>query len=319
MKEILRVENLTVRLPQPDGMMTVARDVSFSLHEGEILCCVGESGCGKTTTALALTDLLPEHSRVSFDRLVFNGHVAQDATTCASWRGQGIANIFQEASAHLDPLFCVGAQVRETLITTRGLDEEAAHAEARRLLDRVGLKPAEDVERFYPHQLSGGMNQRVLVALALACAPRVLIADEPTTGLDQALRLELAGLIKGLAAEKGWAVLWITHDIDLAEVVADRAMVMYAGRIVEEGKAQDVFTSPLHPYTQALLACRLRKDAAGRLPSIYGEVPNFRALPAGCAFHPRCAQRLKECDKTIPETFPQAGGRKVRCYLRRTV
>ncbi len=317
MNEILRVENLHVWLPLADGMIAVARDVTFSLFEGEILCCVGESGCGKTSTALALTGLLPEHSRVSFDRLVFDGQPARDARACARWRGRGIANIFQEATAHLDPLFCVGAQIRETLIRTRGLDNKAAREETRRLLERVGLKGTPDFERFYPHQLSGGMNQRVLVALALACAPRVLIADEPTTGLDRSLRLEIAGLIRELAREKGWAVLWITHDISLAESIADRALVMYAGRIVEEGRAEAVFKSPLHPYTQALLACRPGQDTGGRLPSIPGEVPNFRALPSGCAFHPRCARRLKECDKEIPKSFTHPDGQEVRCYLLR--
>ncbi len=315
MKEILRVENLCVQLPLADGMLAVARDVSFSLFEGEILCCVGESGCGKTTTALALTGLLPEHSHVSFDRLVFDGEPARDARACTRWRGRGIANIFQEATAHLDPLFCVGAEVRETLTRTRGLEARAARDEARRLLERVGLRPAEDFERFYPHQLSGGMNQRVLVALALACAPRVLIADEPTTGLDQGLRRETAGLIRELAREEGWAVLWITHDVGLAEEIADRAVVMYAGRIVEEGRAEAVFKRPLHPYTQALLACRPGKESTGRLPSIPGEVPNFRALPSGCAFHPRCARRLEICDKDIPKTFCQPNGQRVRCYL----
>ncbi len=315
MKEILRVENLNVRLPLADGMLAVARDVTFSLFEGEILCCVGESGCGKTSTALALTGLLPEHNHVSFDRLVFNGEPARDAKACARWRGRGIANIFQEATVHLDPLFCAGAQIRETLTGTRGLDARSALDESRRLLDRVGLKPAQDFERFYPHQLSGGMNQRVLVALALACSPRVLIADEPTTGLDQGLRREIAGLIKELAREKGWAVLWITHDISLAEEIADRAAVMYAGRIVEEGEAGTVFKKPLHPYTQALLACRPGKETTGRLPSIPGEVPNFRSLPSGCAFHPRCARRLKMCDKDTPRSFCQPNGQKVRCYL----
>jgi len=317
MKETLRVENLRVRLPQAKGLIWVCRDVSFSLFEGEILCCVGESGCGKTSTALALTGLLPEHSRISFDRLVFDGEAAREARACARWRGRGIAHIFQEARAHLDPLFCIGAQLRETLTQTRGLDDQAAQKESRRLLERVGLKDVPDLERFYPHQLSGGMNQRVLIALALACAPRVLIADEPTTGLDRNLRLEIADLIKKLAAENGWAVFWITHDIRLAETIADRALVMYAGRIVEEGGAEAVLKRPLHPYTQALLACRPGRDAADRLPSIPGEVPDFRCLPSGCAFHPRCAQRLQECDREIPKNTVQPNGQGVRCYLRR--
>jgi len=318
MKEILCVKNLNVSLPGTDGMITVVRDVSFSLSEGEILCCVGESGCGKTSTALALTGLLPEGSRVSFERLIFNGQPARDAKDLAGWRGRGIANIFQEASAYLDPLFCVEAEVRETLIQTRGMDKKAADEETALLLDSVGLKPGRTFGKFFPHQLSGGMNQRAMIALALACGPRVLVADEPTTGLDRNLCRAIAAMVRGLARENGWAVFWITHDIGLAEEIADRVAVMYAGRIVEEGGAQEIFNDPRHPYTQALLACRPGREKADRLPNIPGNVPNFRALPSGCSFHPRCSRRFDKCDKSVPESFCRPNGHKTRCFLQQS-
>lgn len=256
MTEMLRAEGLEVWLPQSGAAAPVVRNVDLTVRAGEILCLIGESGCGKTTTALALTGLLPEGSRVAFKQLAFAGRQAADLADAARWRGRGIAHIFQDAGAHLDPLYPIGAQLRETLTMTRGRDKRTAAQETRRLLERVGLVPAGAFERFYPHQLSGGMNQRVMVALALACGPRVLVADEPTTGLDPALREAVAGMIKQLTREQDWGVLWITHDVRLAEKTADRAAVMYAGSIVEEGRADAVFQTPQHPYTQALLACR---------------------------------------------------------------
>jgi len=315
MTQTLRVHDLSVSLPGAGAQLDVARDVDLSLCSGEVLCLVGESGCGKTSTALALTALLPEGSNIAFKEITFEGKTARTAADLAAWRGRGIAHIFQEASAHLDPLLPVGAQIRETLRVVRGLDRYSAEAETQRLLDRVGLTPSKTFSRFYPHQLSGGMNQRVLIAAALACAPRVLIADEPTTGLDPARRRDIAGLIKGLAREEDWAILWITHDISLAQETADRVAVMYAGRIVEEGPREAVFTRPLHPYTQALLSCRPGRQDTRRLPDIPGDIADFRALPSGCAFHPRCVRRLERCDREVPKISLQPNGQCTRCFL----
>ena len=297
---LLAVEGLTVAM----GGAPVLEDVSFAIAPGETLGLVGESGCGKSVTALSAMRLLPDPpARVLGGRILFEGAdmLALDDAALRRIRGNRIGMIFQEPMTSLNPVFTIGDQISESLVVHRGATTAAAMAEAARLLDLVGIPAARGQLGRYPHELSGGQRQRVMIAIALACRPRLLIADEPTTALDVTVQAQILDLVGRLRRELGMAVLLITHDLGVVAESCDRVAVMYAGRIVEEASAARIFSAPRHRYTEALLRTMPAASPPGRrLPSIAGSVPPPGARGAGCAFAPRCAAALPRCAAEPP-------------------
>jgi oligopeptide/dipeptide ABC transporter ATP-binding protein len=309
---LLSVEGLGVAM----GGVAVLEDVSFAIAPGETLGLVGESGCGKSVTALSIMRLLPEPpARIASGRIVFDGTdlLDLDAERLRAIRGDRIAMIFQEPMTSLNPVFTIGDQIGESLIVHRGASRAAARAEAARLLDLVGIPAAASRLDRYPHELSGGQRQRAMIAIALACKPRLLIADEPTTALDVTVQAQILDLIARLRRELGMAVLLITHDLGVVAEFCDRVAVMYAGRIVEEAPAAALFAAPGHRYTEALLRSMPAANAPGReLPSIPGSVPPPAARGAGCAFAPRCGFVAPRCRAALPPLG--APPHRLRCW-----
>lgn len=297
---LLEVEALRIALPLARGEVVPVRGVDFALDRGATLGLIGESGSGKSLTALALLGLLPEGATVS-GRLALEGQdlLALDERGWCALRGRRIAMVFQEPMTALNPLHRIWRQVAEPLVLHLGLDRAAARTEALRLLDRVGIAAAR--ADAYPHELSGGQRQRVAIAMALACGPALLIADEPTTALDAHLRRQVLALLAELVAERGMGLLLISHDLTLMARHVERLMVMYAGRIAEAGPTAAVLERPAHPYTQGLLAARPRLGGArvgdhrSALPTLPGAPPDPAALPSGCAFRPRCPRAAEVC------------------------
>jgi peptide/nickel transport system ATP-binding protein len=290
---LLQVAHLNVRIPVATGSLHPVRDVSFSLGRGDVLCIVGESGCGKSLTSLALMNLLPARAQRSAQTLAFDGIDLQrlNERAMSDLRGNAMAMIFQEPMTSLNPCFTVGMQLTEALRRHRRVDARAARDRALQLLEKVGITAAAERLGQYPHQLSGGLRQRVMIAMALMCGPKLLIADEPTTALDVTIQAQILRLLASLRRELDMAVILITHDLGIVARVATHAAVMYAGEIVETGSAREVFAQPMHPYTQGLLRCipvpgRIKRRA--RLGSIPGLVPSLIGDPQGCAFRNRC-------------------------------
>jgi oligopeptide/dipeptide ABC transporter ATP-binding protein len=310
---VLSVEHLTLMA----GDVPLVEDVSLTIGAGEMLGLVGESGCGKSVTALSILRLLPEPAiRIAGGRIRFGG---EDLATLAPAdlarvRGAGIGMIFQEPMTSLNPVFTVGEQIAEPLRLHRGLDRRAALHRAGELLDLVGVhNPSQALAR-YPHQLSGGQRQRVMIAIAISCEPKLLIADEPTTALDVTVQAQVLRLIRSLSERLGLACLLITHDLGVVSEICDRAMVMYAGRIVEEGPLPGLFAAPRHRYTEALIATAPSANPPGRrLPAIPGQVPQPGARGAGCAFAERCAAALALCAHERP-LWAVAGNGAVACW-----
>jgi phosphonate C-P lyase system protein PhnK len=297
------------------GRNTVVEGVSFDLAPGEILGVVGESGSGKSVTALSIMRLIPAPGRVT-GRIDFAGQdlMALPEARMREIRGRDIAMIFQEPMTSLNPVFTCGDQVMEALVHHRGLDRAGARAEALKLLKLVEIPSAERRLDDYPHQLSGGMRQRVMIAMALACRPKLLLADEPTTALDATIQAQILDLLRGLQRELGMAVVLITHDLGVVSEVAHRVLVMYAGRVVETSPAAEVFERPLHPYTEGLLASIPRLEGPiERLDAIPGQVPAPDAMPAGCRFAPRCRYAEPACAASPPPLAPRGEGRAAAC------
>jgi oligopeptide/dipeptide ABC transporter ATP-binding protein len=315
-KEMLSVQGMSVEFPTLRGVVNAVTDVSFSLHAGETLSIVGESGCGKSTVAMSILGLLAMKSRCRISGHVLlegNDLTAMSQHQMRKVRGNGIGMIFQDPMMALNPVFTVGWQIDESLKLHLGLSTAAARRRSIELLDLVGIpSPSERYDQ-YPHNLSGGMRQRVMIAMALACQPKVLIADEPTTALDVTIQAQVLALINRLKKEMGMAVLLITHDLGVVWEVADRVAVMYAGRKVEEADVDDLFHAPAHPYTQGLLrAASWRNDSSGRLSEIGGTVPSPLAMPPGCSFAPRCSRATAKCATKPP---PLVGTvRQFACY-----
>ena len=290
----------------PRGREQVAVDgVSLTLAAGEVLGLVGESGCGKSLTALAILGLLPRPAgRIERGRIEFRGkdlvHASQSEMNQV--RGKDIAMIFQEPMTALNPVIKVGEQIAETIRVHEGLPGSAARRRALELLERVGISNPDQRIDQYPHELSGGMRQRVMIAIALACRPKILIADEPTTALDVTIQAQILALLKDLQTEFGMAMILITHDLGVVAQVADRVAVMYAGRIAEQGTASEVLESSAHPYTRALLSSiPSLEQSSVRLQTIAGMVPSLANLPSGCRFHPRCKEAREQCAEHTPE------------------
>jgi oligopeptide/dipeptide ABC transporter ATP-binding protein len=291
--------------------------VSFSLAAGETLGLVGESGCGKSLTALSVLGLVPPPGRITAGTVEFEGRdlLSLSEHDRRAVRGARIGFVFQEPATALNPVFTIGDQVAETLVVHRQASRADAHRRAVALLDAVRIPQAAARALDYPHQLSGGQRQRALIAAALACGPSLLIADEPTTALDVTVQAEVLDLLRAMRAQFHLALLIISHDLGVVSELADRVSVMYAGRIVEHGPTGAVLTSPLHPYTHGLLASVPGVTAGGRLHAIPGSVPDMAALPAGCAYAPRCPDHLAACDEGRPGPATPAEARTVRCFV----
>jgi peptide/nickel transport system ATP-binding protein len=300
----LEVAGLTLDFRQDGRSLRVLDGISFRVAPGRTLAIVGESGCGKSVTALAIMGLLPGTARIGGAiRLGGRDLAAMTAEERRLLRGGEMAMIFQEPMTSLNPAFTAGDQVAEALRLHQGLDKASAFAEAVRMLDRVRIPDAARRAKQYPHQLSGGMRQRVMIAMALACRPKLLIADEPTTALDVTVQAQILALLDEMKRETGTAVILVTHDLGVVADHADEVAVMYAGRIAEQAPAPTLFARPEHPYTAGLLGAAPGEGAPGeRLASIEGTVPDLRAPPLGCRFAPRCPFRVARCDTTPPLT-----------------
>ncbi len=320
MSPILSVRDLRVAFRTASGPIEALRGVDLEIAPGDCLGLVGESGSGKSLTALAVLGLLPATAMVTAGEALFDG---QDLLTMPrkeldGVRGRRIAMIFQEPMTALNPIMSVGHQIAGPLRRHLAMSADDARRRAVELLGIVGIPAPETRIGAYPHQLSGGMRQRVMIAMALACGPQVLIADEPTTALDGTIQAQILDLLKRLRRELGLAVIIITHDLGVIAELADRVAVMYGGRIVEEAPAAVVFDAPEHPYAVGLLSSTPTLEMAQRrrLPSIGGAVPHMAEMPGGCSFHPRCAHRIATCDREVPPMETLAPRHRVACWVR---
>jgi oligopeptide/dipeptide ABC transporter ATP-binding protein len=313
---LLDVANLTSGFDADGRTVLAVQDVSFQVGEGETLALVGESGSGKSMTALSIMRLLPPLGRILAGSIRFQG---RDLLTLAepemrALRGAQIALIFQEPMTALNPVLSVGDQIAETLVVHGRAEWPAARAEAVQLMDAVKIPNAARRAQDYPHQLSGGQRQRVMIAIALACRPALVIADEPTTALDVTIQAEILDLLQEMKTAFGLSLLLITHDLGIVAQMAERVLVMYAGRIVEEAPVSVFFQSPQHPYSRGLLVSLPRRGGRSRrLRAIEGTVPSPAHLPPGCAFEPRCPERLDACGAAVPELRTIGENRSARC------
>jgi peptide/nickel transport system ATP-binding protein len=323
MKPVLAVERLTVNLATPSRSFDALSDLTFEVHAREVLALVGESGCGKSMTALAIMRLLPEPAAEIVGGSIRFGDIdlaTADEADLRRIRGNRIGLIFQEPMTSLNPSMRVGPQVAEALRLHKGLDAVQARSAVEDLFAQVRISDPKRRYDDYPHQMSGGMRQRVVIALALACRPDLLIADEPTTALDVTTQAQILDTIRALQAETGTATILITHDLAVVAETADRVAVMYAGRIVEEASADALFAAPRHPYTQGLMSsipevvALDELEPGARLAEIPGMVPALWDLPPGCAFAPRCKYRDTKCDTARPLLESLESGRRVACW-----
>jgi peptide/nickel transport system ATP-binding protein len=313
---LLEVKDLSVLLQTHRGPAFAVRNVSFSLERGETLGLVGESGCGKSITVMALMGLLPENAKVT-GSIVFDGQelVGRSEREMCRLRGDRIGMIFQEPMTALNPVHTVGRQVAEPLRLHRGVSAADARKQAIALLDRVGIPDAARRIDAYPHQFSGGQRQRVTIAMALACGPDLLIADEPTTALDVTIQKQILELIRELVAERGMALMLISHDLGVIAQNVRRMLVMYGGSVVESGSTRSVFAHRMHPYSLGLFAARpgLRSTKGQRLATIAGTVPELVDLPPGCPFAGRCRFTIPDCHVTVPAPHLIEPGHQARC------
>ena len=315
---LLTVRDLSVSFETRDGTVRAVNEVTFSLEAGKVLALLGESGSGKSVTLRAILGLHQgARTRVSGEVLVKGRDVNQlDERAREALRGSVVSLVFQEPMTALDPVYTIGKQIEETLAQHRNLARAAARRRARELLDLVQVPSPERCLASYPHEISGGMRQRAMIAIALACEPELLLADEPTTALDVTVQAQILWLLRDLQKRLDLAVIFVTHDLGVAAEIADDAAVMYAGRIVEQAPIRELFRRPAHPYTAGLMQATVRRGQKGRpLVPIAGAPPNLVALPPGCAFAPRCPVALEVCTTTTPAFHPVAAGHTARCHL----
>ncbi|HYD49785.1 MAG TPA: ABC transporter ATP-binding protein [Terriglobales bacterium] len=314
---LLQIEELRTSFATASGEAFAVDGISLQLDEGHTLGLVGESGCGKTATALSILRLLPPAGRIAGGRILFAGRdlATLSVSELRAIRGDQIAMIFQEPMTALNPLFTIGNQIGEVLRLHRGASRAEARQQAIELLRRVEISEPENRVHSYPHQLSGGMRQRAMIAMALACRPKLLIADEPTTALDVTVQAQILDLLQQLQRETGMALLLVTHDLGIVAERADTVAVMYAGRIIESGPARAVLNLPLHPYTRGLLGSLPRVTAAGRerLQPIAGIVPEITRLPSGCRFRDRCPDAIAACAEVDPRLEELAADHRAAC------
>ncbi|WP_088832189.1 ABC transporter ATP-binding protein [Paenibacillus tyrfis] len=319
MNALLEVQGLQTEFVTRSGVVRAVDGVDLVLHKGETLGVVGESGCGKSVTSMSIMGLLPKGvSRIAGGDIRYNGTslLSLSATELRKIRGNKMAMIFQEPMTSLNPVFKIGSQIAETVRFHMKVSKKEAWSKAVEMLTKVGIPRPEQIAMEYPHQLSGGMRQRVMIAMAMACGPEVLIADEPTTALDVTIQAQILDLMRELQEAQGTAVLLITHDLGVVAETCQRVVVMYAGQVVEETDVKTLFRQPKHPYTRGLLASL--PQLAGeqhRLEPIPGSVPNPAEMPKGCRFAPRCAFRTDVCDTVPPELTEVEAGHKCRCLL----
>ena len=324
---LLKVENLCVDFPTPDGLVAAVHDTSFEINPGETLAIVGESGSGKTVTNLALMGLIPLRTANVTGSAIFESHdgpvdlLAMNRNDLRKYRGRDMAMIFQDPMSSLHPFYTIGDQIIEAHQVHNQVDEKVSKARAIELLEMVGIQGAATRLKSFPHQFSGGMRQRVMIAMALVNNPALLIADEPTTALDVTVQAQILKLLSDLQKELKMAMILITHDMGVVAGAADRVNVMYAGRIVESANVKDLYANPLMPYTQGLLASvpRMDRPHASRLSAIPGQPPSMIALPSGCSFNPRCGRKnevgASKCESQMPDLTARGNQHSARCFI----
>jgi oligopeptide transport system ATP-binding protein len=317
---LLKVENLRTRFHIPEGMVYAVNGISFTVKEGETIAVVGESGCGKSVTMLSILGLIPiPPGEIVTGKAIFRDMdlLKISDSEFEHLRGEQIAMIFQDPMTSLNPVLTIGKQITETLQTHLGLSQQAAEKRAVELLDRVGIPEASSRLGNYPHQFSGGMRQRVMIAMALSCDPSLLIADEPTTALDVTIQAQIMELVLHLRDQLNMTIIWITHDLGVVAGLADRVLVMYAGFIVEEAIVDDLYENPYHPYTLALLGALPRVDRRRdhRLNSIPGAPPNLLVEPKYCPFAPRCTHVIDKCKEEVPPLLSVATNHNAACWV----
>jgi oligopeptide transport system ATP-binding protein len=315
---LLAVEDLHVRFWTRRGIVHAVNGITFDIAPGETLGIVGESGCGKSVTSLAILGLLARNGQVESGRALFGGRdlIRQSDRALRRIRGREIAMIFQDPMSSLNPVLTIGRQIREAVQTHFDMDRKEAEKTAAEALDRVGIPSAKARARDYPHQFSGGMRQRAMIAMALACKPKLLIADEPTTALDVTIQAQILDLLRALVAEENAALILITHDLGVVAGMCERVNVMYAGMFMETGSAEQLFGTPRHPYTLGLLQSVPRLDAArrARLQPIEGAPPNMLRAPAACPFQPRCRYEIDLSRQQVPPLVEIEPGHMVACF-----
>ncbi|ASV56857.1 Oligopeptide transport system permease protein OppB [Lelliottia jeotgali] len=317
MNNLLELENLQTSFHTRDGDVQAVRGVSFHVQAGELVGIVGESGCGKSVTCKSIIQLLGSNGHISGGSIRFqNDDLARKTPEqMRKIRGNEIAMIFQDPMTALNPVVTIGKQMAEILVRNKGLSKKAAKASAIAMLEKVGIAEAERRYDQYPHEFSGGMRQRVMIAIALSCNPKLLIADEPTTALDVTIQAQILRLLKSLQQQTQTAILLITHDLGVVAQVCSRVVVMYGGLVMEEGSVEDIFYRPAHPYTQGLLASLPRPDEANqRLSPIEGTPPGLLNPPPGCPFAERCPKRMPQCDRQ-PAFYSVGEGHRAACWL----
>ena len=317
---ILEVKGLETRFYTQDGVVKAVNGISYNLNEGETLAIVGESGCGKSVGVMSLLRLIPEPpGKITAGEAIFMGRdlLAMDKEGIRQVRGKEIAMIFQDPMTSLNPVLTIGRQITEALELHMGMDKHQAKDRAIELLELVNIPEAAQRIDDYPHQFSGGMRQRVMIAMALSCMPQILIADEPTTALDVTIQAQIVELVKRLRDELGMAIIWITHDLGVVAGLAENVVVMYAGSIVEQAAVNDLYGTPSHPYTVGLLGSLPRVDMVSdeRLVSIEGMPPDLIALPEGCPFAARCDFVIDRCLTDTPPLMPVAPGHMAACWI----
>jgi oligopeptide transport system ATP-binding protein len=319
MSALLEVKGLRTQFVTHEGTVNAVNGISYALEKGETLAIVGESGCGKSVSVLSIMRLIPEPpGKIAAGEILFDGRdlLKLNPEEMRRIRGNKIAMIFQDPMTSLNPVLTIGQQITETIVEHLGMSRLEARQRAVELLKMVGIPQAEDRLNDYPYQFSGGMRQRVMIAMGLSCDPQILIADEPTTALDVTIQAQIIELVKRLRDDLGMAVIWITHDLGIVAGLAERVIVMYAGYIVEFAEVDDIYDHPSHPYTQGLLGSlpRLDETTHEQLKSIEGFPPELIGMPAGCPFKPRCAYAFEKCDLN-PPLMPLNAGHLSACWL----
>jgi peptide/nickel transport system ATP-binding protein len=319
MESLLEIRNLRTSFKTQDGYVRAVDDVSLEIRKGEVVGVVGESGCGKTVTSLSILQLLPSPpATIDGGEIIFEGRdlLRISRSELRRIRGNEIAMIFQEPMTSLNPVFTIGSQLMEAISLHQHLEGKELRNRAVEMLRLVGIPRADEVIDEYPHRFSGGMRQRAMIAMALSCNPKLLIADEPTTALDVTIQAQILDLMQELKEKINTAVLFITHDLSVIAEMADRVVVMYAGKVVEEADVVTLFHEPAHPYTQGLIGSRPSVEIEReRLVYIPGNVPNPLDMPGGCPFHPRCPHAMQVCTTKMPPERKLKGGHRVRCWL----
>ncbi len=319
MDELLRVEDLTTTFYTDEAVIRAVDGVSFSVKPGEVLGIVGESGCGKSVASLSIMRLIYyPPGKIEGGKIYLNDRNLLDLSEreMRNIRGNEIAMIFQEPMTSLNPVYKIGDQVSEAIRLHQGLESSAAWAEAGRMLDLVGIPRPKEILNNYPHQLSGGMRQRAMIAMALSCNPKLLIADEPTTALDVTIQAQILELMRDLKEKINTAIIFITHDLGVIAEMAQHVVVMYTGKVVESSDVVSLFNNPLHPYTAGLINSKPKLDEEKEiLDFIPGNVPNPMVMPEGCAFHPRCKEVMPICQQEMPDLLEPVTGHSVRCWL----